>query len=336
MESMLWERVGELADRAPRISDLRHHKLHLLAASRMRARGEVVPSELREDEWVAVAIELATGTLIKHVRAATDAPILVMKGPEAARLWPHPRLRPWNDLDLLVEDADAVQDALLAAGFVEVGDPRLYENIHHLRPLALPWSPLSIEVHMHPKWPSENPPQFEDLADAAVGGYFTVPGVLTPSPAHHAVLLAAHAWEHDPLSRLGQLADIAAMAIAGGPDNAAQIARAWGVGRVWSATWRAIDDVLLHPSGSLRRPIWRRHLHEARERTVLEAHIERVVGPAAGTSLAAAPVATTKAALQTLRPTPDEGWGSKLRRSGRAVRNASLRRSDHAQEVETS
>ena len=32
MESVLWERVGELADRAPRISDLRHHKLHLLAA----------------------------------------------------------------------------------------------------------------------------------------------------------------------------------------------------------------------------------------------------------------------------------------------------------------
>ena len=36
MESMLWERVGELADRAPQISDLRHHKLQLIAASRMR------------------------------------------------------------------------------------------------------------------------------------------------------------------------------------------------------------------------------------------------------------------------------------------------------------
>ena len=43
MDALLWERVGELADRAPRLSDLRHHKLHLVAASRMRARGEAVP-----------------------------------------------------------------------------------------------------------------------------------------------------------------------------------------------------------------------------------------------------------------------------------------------------
>ena len=43
MESLLWERVGELADRAPRISDLRYHKLHLLAAARLRQRGDDVP-----------------------------------------------------------------------------------------------------------------------------------------------------------------------------------------------------------------------------------------------------------------------------------------------------
>ena len=42
------------------------------------------------------------------------------------------------------------------------------------------------------------------------------PDVFAPSPAHHAVLLAGHAWEHDPLGRIGPLADIAAMTLAAG------------------------------------------------------------------------------------------------------------------------
>src|SRR4051794_23519321 len=104
VESM-WERVGELTDRAPRISDLRYHKLHLLAAARLRARGEAVPDELQDEAQLAVALELAAVLVLKRVRAATDAPLLVMKGPEAAQLWPHPRMRPWKDLDLLVPDA---------------------------------------------------------------------------------------------------------------------------------------------------------------------------------------------------------------------------------------
>jgi hypothetical protein len=271
--------------------------------------------------------------MMRRVRAATDAGIIVMKGPEAAVRWPQARLRPWKDLDLLVEDAHAVQCALIGAGFVEVGDPAIYEDIHHLRPLAFPGLPLFVEVHMRPKWPSDRVPTFAELADAGVGGAFAaIEGVLAPSAAHHAVLLAGHAWEHDPLSRLGSLADIAAMTLDGGFDEAADVADLWGVGRLWAATARAMDQVLFEGTRPLRRPIWRRHLHEARERTVFEGHVERLVGPIAASPIAAAPAAATRAMVSTLRPASEERWATKLRRSGRALRNASLRRSDHLED----
>lgn len=327
---MLWERVGELADRAPRVSDLRHHKLHLIAASRMRVRGEAVAPELAAEERRLAAVSISAGLLLRRVRAASDARIIVMKGPEAAARWPQARLRPWKDLDLLVEDAPALQSALLTAGFVEVGEPALYEAIHHLRPLMAPELPLTIEIHTRPKWPAPCTPTFAELSDAALPGVFaSIPDVLAPSAAHHAVLLAGHAWEHNPLNCVGQLADVAAFTLEAGREAAEAVARDWDVARLWSSTLRAVDDVLL--DGRPRRaPIWQRHLHEARERTVFENHVERIVGPIA----AGSPADATRALAGTLRPAPGEDWGSKVRRSRRALRNASLRRSDHVEETE--
>src|SRR5262245_51961646 len=135
---------------------------------------------------------------------------MVMKGPEIAARWPTPRLRPWTDLDVLVGDPEAFQAALLRAGFVEVGEPEDYDDSHHLRPVAHPLLPMAVEVHRRPKWPTEAPPTFAELAEAAVPNAFGVDGVLAPSAAHHAVLLAGHAWEHDPLSSIGALADVTA------------------------------------------------------------------------------------------------------------------------------
>lgn len=329
---MLWERVGELADRAQRLSDLRHHKLHLLAASRMRARGEEVPAELVEEERRLAAVSLSAGMLLRRIRSVSDVPMIVMKGPEAAARWPQARLRPWKDLDLLVEDAPALQHALLAAGFVEVGDPALYEDIHHLRPLLAPDIPLTIEIHMRPKWPEGRTPSFAELYEAAVPGVFaSIPDVLAPAPEHHAVLLAGHAWEHNPLNCVGQLADVAALTLEGGREAADAVAREWEIPKLWAATQRAIDEVLLAPDAAGRSPIWRRHLTEARERTVFEDHVERLVGPMA----AGSPSDATRALARTLLPAPDENWSAKVRRTGRALRNASLRRSDHLEERST-
>jgi hypothetical protein len=331
--SLLWSRVGQLADRGSCIADLRHHKLHLIAASRLRERGEEVPEPLRHAERHAAAIALSAGSMLRTLRQATGAPFLVMKGPEVAARWPSPRLRPWKDLDLLVEDAEAFQAALLRAGFVEVGEPEDYDHSHHLRPLAHPRLPMSIEVHRRPKWPTRNVPPISELFDNAVPAAFGIAGVLAPSPAHHAVLLAGHAWEHDPLSSIGALADIAALMLETSSEPIEEIARAWGVGRLWSTTARAADQLLLRPKPRTRAPIWRRHLLETRERTVFEGHVERLVGPVAAAPASVVPVAATRAVLRTIRPWPGEGWGEKLHRSRQSLRHASLRESEHDEKL---
>jgi Uncharacterised nucleotidyltransferase len=333
MESLLWDRVGELADQAPRISDLRYHKLELVAASRMRARGDSVPDELRQCERFAAVIGLSAAPLMRRVQAATDASMIVMKGPEAAARWPSPRLRPWKDLDLLVEDAEGVQAALLAAGFVEVDEPEKYRELHHLCPLALPGVPMTIEVHRRPHWPNHEAPSFHELAEAATPSTLGVPGVLAPSPAHHAVLIAGHAWAHDSLSRVAFLADVASMLLAADPEDVAAAARAWSVSRAWSTTSRAVERLLLEPGRPARPPIWLRHLHETRERTVFEGHVERVLGPVAAGPVTAAPAAAARALLRTLWPTPGESWGEKLHRSRRAMHHASVRKSEHDDEL---
>src|SRR5690348_6275579 len=103
MDQLLWERVGELADRSPQVSDLRHHKLQLIAASRMQARGEAVPEELLAEQRTYAALCLAVPMLLRRVRAACDGPLVLMKGAEVAARWPQARLRPAKDIDLLVE-----------------------------------------------------------------------------------------------------------------------------------------------------------------------------------------------------------------------------------------
>jgi hypothetical protein len=112
--------------------------------------------------------------------------------------------------------------------------------------------------------------------------------------------------------------------------EAAAVARSWGVARLWSATSRAIDQLLLAHERSARQPVWQRHLHETRERTVFEGHVERLVGPVVAASQAAgAPLAAARAVSETVRPWPGERWSSKLARSRRSVRHASMRESQH-------
>src|SRR4051812_20518114 len=141
----LWAAVDRLVDRAPRVEDLRAHRLHLLAARRLAILGEPLPDGLAEDRRAQVTKSLIAPLLLAAVREACDGEIVVLKGPEIAARYPDPATRPFNDLDLLVEDAAQVHRALKAAGFYEIGNPRLYENIHHLRPLLLPDLPIPIE-----------------------------------------------------------------------------------------------------------------------------------------------------------------------------------------------
>jgi hypothetical protein len=329
MSPELWKRVGELADQAPDVAALRHHRLQLVAISRMRGRGTRVPPDLLAEERRVAALHLAVPTVLRRVRAACDGPLLLMKGAEVAARWPQPRLRPANDVDLLVEDARAVQADLLAAGFVELDDRELYSDFHHLCPLGLPGVPLTVEVHSKPHWDLGTTRAVQDILTAATPSVLGVDGILAPNLEHHAVLLAAHAWAHGPLARIGSLVDVAVMLEGTDRDATAAVAQRWGLANIWRATTRAIDEFLADDRVAKRVPLWQRHLTGVRERTVFEEHVTRIVAPVVAAPIKYAPMALAQALASAFRPSSGEDRAAKLRRSGLALRHAAWTKSQH-------
>jgi Uncharacterised nucleotidyltransferase len=327
-DAALWERVGRLVDRAQSAAGVRAHRLVAFAAWRARALGEGVgvAGEARDAEIVALMAPLLLG----HVRAACDAELVLLKGPEVSARYPHAAARPYGDLDLLVRDAAAVQRSLLDAGFVVVGDERTYRDIHHLRPVHLEGFPLVVEVHAEPKWPAVSaPPGFDELLAASVESVVPVAGIRALPAAHHAVLIAAHGWAHRPLGRLASLVDVAAMLEEADRDEAAAIADGWGLGRVWRTTVRAIDTLLGDASRPVALRLWARHLEQVREQTVLENHLSRWLSGWSALPPHRAAASTLVRIASDLRPAPGEGWRRKLARSRRAVANASTSTSEH-------
>lgn len=331
----IWPAVDRLVDRAARVEDLRAHRIHLLAARRWRAAGRPVPPELQADERRAVVAALTAPVLLRRVREACDGPLVLVKGPEVGARYPDPALRAYHDLDLLVPDPPAAQRALLAAGFVEVGDPRLYEDIHHERPLAAPDLPLHLELHSEPKWPDAGaPPRTEELLGAAIPTALGVDGVGTLPSAHHALVLAAHSWAHSPLRRVGELVDVAVVSDGAHSGELRALAARWGLRRIWDTTAAAADALLDggRPTWPLRT--WARQLPAVRDRTVLETHLEHWLSGFSALPLGGALAAGAGALATELRSAPGEPTAAKLSRTRLAVRNALVRRSEHVEQVE--
>lgn len=326
----LWEAVDRLIDRAPRVSDIVGHGLQFLAARRWRALGRALPEGLEEAERGAAALTLVAPVLLQRAREAYDGPMVLMKGPEAAAFYPDSAVRPFRDLDLLVADAEEAQRSLLAAGFEPTGDPRIYIDIHHLRPLRWPGLPLVLEIHARPKWVDWGaPPSTEELLEAARPGSTGVDGVLALEPAQHALLLAAHSWAHVPLSRLIHLVDTAAMTQGLPASETAALAHRWGIGRIWECK-RAVSAALFEDGPvpfALRG--WARNLAGVRERTVLESHLEHWLAPFSALPAHRAARLTGRSLGRELRPAPGETWRVKLTRTGRALRHGPVRLSEH-------
>jgi Uncharacterised nucleotidyltransferase len=275
-----WEAVDPLiagldADAA------RAHGVAPLVAQRLRAHGEPVPEILLREERAAQMTNLIAPSVLGRARAAYDGPMLVLKGPEVAALYPG-RARLLADLDLLVDDAQAAFGALLAAGFVPADrlnpvGPQWY----HLNAIELPGFPLAIELHKSFRAASNGlrPPPNDALFAAAVPASVGVEGLLAPTRAQHAVLLAGHAWAERPLGRLRDLIDVAVMAEPIDRDELSRIAAEWGWDRLWRTTMRAIDWLL----GDGERPgaarIWARYLAKPREPTRVELHLRRFLAP---------------------------------------------------------
>lgn len=328
---LIWTRLEGVFDRSDDFEALRAHRLHLLALQRWRALGRPLPSDATGLEQQAAIAALSAPGLLQRAVEAYEGRMTIIKGIEVAQLYPHDWLRPFRDLDLIVDDVDAAQSALIEAGFEEVGQPEMYEDIHHLRPLAFGVGPLVIELHREPKWPYRvgAPPSGDRLLRGSVQSSTGVQGLLTLSAADHAICLAAHAWAHEPLLRLGDLVDVSLMAAQAEAQELTERAREFGVERIWASTMAAATAIF--GAGRVTFPLrtWARSLVHGTRRSVLEGHAQKWLSPFAALPFLESLGAAGKEAAADLMPAAGEGWSSKARRIGTALRDARMPRAVH-------
>ena len=327
-----WDRVDALVDASPGLDDLYTHGLELLAARHWRRTGAPVPAALVREELLAQWRVQAAPLVLEAVRAAVDGPMLLMKGPAVAARYPEPATRPFIDIDLLLPDARAAHAALLAAGLVPSADPAGYPDfLHHMPPVHSPAHPIPIELHSRLKWiDGRRAPAFEQLAAGAQPRALGVEGVLEPAPAAHALVLAGPLWAHDPLARLLRILDIAVMTAGVDEREVQALAREWDVARLWNST-AAVADALFGSGAADPWPLrtWARGLRSAREASVSELHLSRLLSPFAIHPPPGAVRAVGAAIAGFARPHDGESWRRKLTRTARQITRPTMRRSDH-------
>ncbi|MGH2934167.1 MAG: nucleotidyltransferase family protein [Gaiellaceae bacterium] len=328
-QSAVWEHALDLV-RAAVDRSQPAYGLELLGEQIRRERGVPAVPGLEYAQQLTTIRVLVAEDLLRRVRAAYDGQIVLIKGLEVALRYPDPGLRPFGDLDLLVPDTGAAQRALLDAGFEEVMDPDLFLDIHQERPLALPGSPLMIELHKWPKWPDFlDPPPLEGLLAVAVDSRSGVAGIQALPDAQHAVVVAAHAWTHGPLNHPRQLLDVAVLAEGIPRAKLRRLAAQWDLDRIWETTIRCADSLFGDAPHTAAERLWARHLRAVRERTVAEAHLEKYLSPLWAYSLPMAVQVSASMLRAELRPAQDETWREKGRRTLVALRNSATPRSRH-------
>ena len=331
--TLLWSSVDALLDRAT-INGVLAHKLGPLAASRRRSAGEPVPEVLAVEERIASLAGMIADPVLRQIREASDDPMVLLKGPEVAALYP-PNGRRFGDIDVLTPDAPGLHRALRERGFVEMETPFDHSEHHHLVPLRSPVMPLYVEVHSAPNWPEGlSPPSVAEILEAAVPSVVGIDGLSAPSKAHHALLFAAHSWAHEPFKTLRDLIDISVLAADEDPDDLSRCATSWRIGRIWRTTRRAIDSLFFDGPPSTAVRLWARHLGHIRERTVFETHVQAALHPFWERPPAPAMAKSFAAIRADLRPAADESWGTKLARAERAIREARLPRTKRPAQVE--
>jgi hypothetical protein len=317
----LWSAIDRLLGGAT-IPGILAHELGPLAAYRLRQLGDPVPLPLQLEERAASLSMLTAVPLLERIRASCEGPLMLLKGPEVATHYPG-RARRFGDVDILSAQAEDIQRSLVGQGFLEVEEPE-HEAIHdhHLQPLQWPAIPLKVELHVTPNWPVRAiPPPLEVLFEAAEPSSVGVAGVLAPSSLHHALIVSAHAWRHEPLQTLRDLFDVAVMSAGVDAAELERTARKWGIGRMWKTTRAAIDAVFY--GGRLTAPLrsWARHLPRVRDRSVFERHLESLVHGYWELPPHLATVDLAQALRQSVTPAAGETWGDKLARARRALRN---------------
>jgi hypothetical protein len=320
----LWSAVDRLLDRAS-LEGILAHKLGPLGAIRQRRLERPVPDLLAQEERAASFAMLSATPLLRRILECWDRPLLLLKGPELAALYP-PGGRRFGDVDILAPDAAALHGALRRVGFVEVHDHDFdHTEHHHLVPLRWPVIPLNVEVHASPNWPGgTKPPPVAELLEAAVPSVLGIDGLSAPDPCHHALVLAAHAWKHEPLQTVRDLVDVAVVSSDVDRGDLDRTAEAWGMGRIWRTTRSAADSLFFGGPATIPLRVWARHLEAVRERTVFESHLQRWLRPFWGLPPAGAIAEIGRVVRTELSPAEGETWGTKLSRFPRAVRDAGI------------
>jgi hypothetical protein len=314
----LWDAVDSMLARATP-SGMEAHKLGPLAAHRLRRLGEPLPENLLREERAAAMSMLLAGPLLERVRSSCEGPLVLIKGPEVARLYPA-RARRFSDLDLLSQDAARVQRALVDRGLIEGSDPDLTPAWHHLQSLKSNVG-LEIEVHKAPRWPVGLRPPMQEIFEAAVPAALGVEGISAPTPTHHALLLATHAWDHEPLWTLRDLIDIAAMSAQADERELNRLAEAWGLDRLWRATQRAIEAVFFGGRNTFPLRVWARHLQPVRDRYGYENKLLLLLHAYSAMPPRQASVHSVRKLSEIIAPRPGESWSQKLLRVPQALRN---------------
>jgi Uncharacterised nucleotidyltransferase len=328
----LWQRVDRLLDRAPGFSGLRAHRLHLLAARRWHALGRPLPEEVLREERLAALKVMTAPLALERIREACDGQLILIKGLEVAARYPDPLLRPFIDIDLLVPDAEEVQRALVGAGFTPmVAAEHVAE--YHLAPLKVPDLPLRVEIHRKPRWIRLLEAPREELFSVAVPSRSGVAGIDALPAPHHAMLLAAHSWAHEPLRRALDLVDIAVLCEGHQEQELRTLARFYGLERVWRATEAACRALLEDGRRPWSLRLWARNLAQLRERTVFEFHLARWLSDFWAVPPERAAAGLASALAKELLPAPGETWKAKLGRARIAFRNAATARSEHEREL---
>lgn len=331
-QSALWVRVEQLIDAAPSLGALRTHRLQLVAARIRSARGMPVPPDLGQEQRRAATMGMSAPLLLERARSAYDGALLLIKGPEVAARDANPSDRFFRDLDLVADDAPAAQRALIAAGFLEVGDPTFYEHEQHLCPLIWPGIPLIVEVHRRANAPAWLPRlEAANILETAVPSATGIAGLLAPAPAAHALILAAHSWAHDPVGRLRDVLDLAVVLAREECSHVREIARDWGWEGIWHVSEAALGAMLATGSSHGLPRYMVRHLCAARERTVLENHLANLAAPICALPARRVPHAVVNVLAEAATPGRDEPWRNKGRRARLALAHAFMVTSSHEQ-----
>ena len=315
-----WEAIQHVVEGWPQ-ETLGAHGLHLIAASQWRSSGASVPQDFQDAERLRAISTPAAAMLLKRIRATVPGKIILLKGPELASYFPDPMLRPFVDIDILTPDAADTQARLLQAGFREGRDDLNFHDLHHHTPLRYPGLPLAVEIHSTPKWLSwMSPPSTSQLLDASVPSSTGLDGIETLDPAHHAMVVAAHAWSHAPLGHLLRLIDLQYISEGQDPEKLRRLAADWGLGGVWQTSQVAINAVFYEgPRGHGLTRRWIDQLARGHERSVSEQFLARALAPLWAPTLPAKITGLSAEMRSLILPEYLATWNQRAQRGYRAL-----------------